>query len=141
MDSTVLLHDFDFSHYFSGCGTPAFRRDVRPCDKKEIFETQETFKNFIPDLALCLCHRGWHLLDALSNVMKKYFFLIFFYFMMRTPVAVACPLCKAAVEKMGDVWTSMGFNWSIYMMMAVPYLLVGGFVAVLYFASRKHRTG
>ncbi|OGX06579.1 MAG: hypothetical protein A3G87_09235 [Omnitrophica bacterium RIFCSPLOWO2_12_FULL_50_11] len=60
-----------------------------------------------------------------------------FYFMLCTPSAFACPLCKEAIEKIGHVWTSMGFNWSIYFMLAVPFLLVGSFAAVLYFQYRK----
>ena len=51
--------------------------------------------------------------------------------------AHACPLCKEAVEKMGQIWTSLGFNFSIYFMMAIPFLLVGAFCGVLYWNHKK----
>ena len=52
--------------------------------------------------------------------------------------AEACPLCKEAFEKMGRIWASIGFNLSIYFMIAVPFLIVGSFGLVLYFYSKKH---
>lgn len=64
----------------------------------------------------------------------------FSLFFSAQPHGYACPLCKEAVEKIGHVWTSMGFNWSIYLMLAVPFLLVGSFAAVLYFQYRKRHS-
>ncbi|MBI4000023.1 MAG: hypothetical protein HY351_05345 [Candidatus Omnitrophica bacterium] len=52
--------------------------------------------------------------------------------------AFACPLCKEALAKMGEVWAALGFNWSIYFMMSIPYLLVGGFIFALYLNYKKH---
>ncbi len=53
------------------------------------------------------------------------------------PSAQACPFCKEAIARMGEIWTSVGFNLSIYMMISVPFLLVGSFVLVLYLNYRK----
>ena len=55
------------------------------------------------------------------------------------PSAFACPLCKEALAKMGSVWTAIGFNLSIYMMIAVPFLLVAFFGGAIYLNYRKHR--
>lgn len=52
--------------------------------------------------------------------------------------ALACPLCKEAVAKMGEIWTSLGFNWSILFMLTIPFLLVGTFVFVLYRNYKKY---
>ena len=60
-------------------------------------------------------------------------------FLLFSQPAYACPLCKEAISKMGEIWTSIGFNLSIYVMIAVPFLLVGTFAGVLYFNYRKHR--
>lgn len=51
--------------------------------------------------------------------------------------AYACPLCKEAISKMGEIWTAVGFNWSIYLMISVPFLLVALFMMVLYWNYRK----
>lgn len=53
--------------------------------------------------------------------------------------AFACPLCKEAISKMGEIWTAVGFNLSIYFMMAIPYLLVGGFGLALYLIHKKNK--
>ncbi len=50
----------------------------------------------------------------------------------------ACPFCKEAIVKMGQIWTSVGFNLSIYLMIATPFLLVGSFALALYLNYRKH---
>ena len=52
--------------------------------------------------------------------------------------AFACPMCKEALARMGDVWTAIGFNWSIYLMIAMPFILLGAFTSVLYIQYRKH---
>ena len=70
--------------------------------------------------------------------MKARMVAILSFLFFHTPSVWACPLCKEAVEKMGEVWTSIGFNWSIYVMMAVPYLVIAIFAAVLYVKYRKH---
>ena len=61
---------------------------------------------------------------------------VFIFF--RAPSAYACPLCKEAIAKMGQIWISIGFNLSIYFMIAVPFLLVAIFGTVLYFKYRSH---
>ena len=52
--------------------------------------------------------------------------------------AFACPGCKEAIAKMGEIWTAVGFNWSIYLMISVPFLLVASFGGVLYIHYRRH---
>ena len=61
---------------------------------------------------------------------------VFIFF--RAPSAFACPLCKEAIAKMGQIWISIGFNLSIYFMIAVPFLIVAIFGTVLYFKYRSH---
>ena len=51
--------------------------------------------------------------------------------------ALACPLCKDAISKMEEIWFAIGLNLSIYIMIAVPFLLVGSFVLALYLNYRK----
>ena len=47
-------------------------------------------------------------------------------------------MCKEAVEKMGEVWTSLGFNASIYFMLLVPMLLIGSFGGFLYLNYKRY---
>ena len=54
-----------------------------------------------------------------------------------TPSVFACPFCNEALVRMGQVWTAVGFNLSIYLMMAVPFVLVGAFGLALYLNYRK----
>jgi len=51
---------------------------------------------------------------------KIYFFLssVFCLLFSALPSALACPLCKEAIAKMGEIWTSLGFNLSIYLMLS-----------------------
>ena len=67
--------------------------------------------------------------------------LIIPFFFVHSSAVFACPLCKEAISKMGEIWTGLGFNWSIYFMIAVPFLLVGTFAGALYLNYRKHRKG
>ena len=75
---------------------------------------------------------------------SNFFFRAFFYllpsifYLLASPSVYACPLCKEALTKMGEVWAAIGFNLSIYVMMAVPFILVGTFGLALYFNYRKH---
>lgn len=55
------------------------------------------------------------------------------------PIAYACPFCKEALAKMGEIWTAVGFNVSVYLMLAVPFILVGSFVLILYLHYQKRR--
>jgi len=50
----------------------------------------------------------------------------------------ACPMCKEAISRMGDIWLAIGLNWSIYFMMAMPFILIGSFGTVFYLNYRKH---
>jgi hypothetical protein len=72
-------------------------------------------------------------------IKKRFFWLLVsgYWFLSFIPLAHACPLCKEALSKMGEIWTVVGFNWSIYFMIAVPFLLVGAFAGALYWNWRK----
>lgn len=57
---------------------------------------------------------------------------------------LACPLCKNAVDQsVGQEAAAMrnglgsGFAFSIYMMLAVPYLIVGGFAFAIWRNIRR----
>jgi len=52
--------------------------------------------------------------------------------------AYACPMCKEAISRMGEIWLAIGLNWSIYFMMAMPFILIGSFGTILYLNYRKH---
>ncbi len=51
--------------------------------------------------------------------------------------AYACPACKEAVGKLKEIWTSVGFNWSVLFMISIPFLIIGSFAAVLFLNYRK----
>jgi len=40
---------------------------------------------------------------------------------------------------MGEIWTAIGFNLSIYFMISIPFLLVAAFGCALYFNYRKQK--
>ena len=82
--------------------------------------------NFVASLLAMTAHK------ISFSVLCTLFSVLFF-----SKTTHACPLCKEAVEKMGQVWTSLGFNFSIYFMIAIPFLLVAGFAAALYLNYRK----
>ena len=54
--------------------------------------------------------------------------------------AFACPLCKEAISKMGEIWFAVGLNLSIYLMIAMPFILVGSFGLVFYLNYKKHKS-
>ncbi|PIQ87031.1 MAG: hypothetical protein COV74_02485 [Candidatus Omnitrophica bacterium CG11_big_fil_rev_8_21_14_0_20_45_26] len=56
-----------------------------------------------------------------------------------SPSADACPLCAEAVEKAGEIWVSLGFNYSIFFMQFIPAILVGSFILILYLHHKKSR--
>ena len=67
--------------------------------------------------------------------------LAFFIFHLLSPTrAYACSLCKEAISKMENIWFAIGLNWSIYLMISVPFILVGSFGTVLYLNYRKHQS-
>lgn len=70
---------------------------------------------------------------------KLNFFLFFALFFTRAELLYACPFCKEAISKMGEIWTAVGFNLSIYFLIATPFLIVAGFGGVLYLNYRKQR--
>ena len=71
--------------------------------------------------------------------MRKRAVTFFLFLFLSQGSAFACPMCKEAISKMGEVWLAIGLNWSIYLMMTVPFILVGTFGTVLYLNYRKHR--
>ncbi len=71
------------------------------------------------------------------KIQNSMFVFWFFIFMIFPTLLFACPFCKEAISKMGEIWTSVGFNWSIYLMIAVPFLLVASFAAALYWNCKK----
>jgi hypothetical protein len=57
-----------------------------------------------------------------------------------TAVAQACPLCAEALESQADSGGGgvvKGFFWSILLMVSMPFLLFGGFTALVVRAYRK----
>ncbi len=52
----------------------------------------------------------------------------------------ACPNCKEAYVGDGQTPVSSGFNASIYFMMAMPFVVFGGFTLRLWLAQRKRPT-
>ncbi|MFZ1731086.1 MAG: hypothetical protein WBQ23_16210 [Bacteroidota bacterium] len=52
----------------------------------------------------------------------------------------ACPNCKEAYLADGQTPVSSGFNTSIYFMMAMPFLVFGGFTLRLWLAQRHRNT-
>ena len=49
----------------------------------------------------------------------------------------ACPNCKEAYTADGQSPVSSGFNTSIVFMMAMPFVVLGGFVLRLWLAQRR----
>ena len=70
--------------------------------------------------------------------MKKLFYFFILNVIIFPAQALACPMCKEAIAKMGQIWTGIGFNLSIYLMIAVPFLLVGSFIFAFYLNYKKH---
>ena len=55
-------------------------------------------------------------------------------------LASACPNCKEAYLPDGQSPVSSGFNASIYFLMAMPFLVLGGFTLRLWLAMRRRGT-
>ncbi|MBE0643985.1 MAG: hypothetical protein IH600_07885 [Bacteroidetes bacterium] len=51
----------------------------------------------------------------------------------------ACPNCKEAYMSDGQTPVSSGFNTSIYFMMAMPFLVFGGFTLRLWLAHKRQK--
>jgi hypothetical protein len=54
-------------------------------------------------------------------------------------VLSACPNCKEAYMSDGQTPVSSGFNLSIYFMMAMPFLVLGGFTLRLWLAHKRQK--
>jgi hypothetical protein len=56
-------------------------------------------------------------------------------------LASACPLCKEAAsttEKPGQSGMWRGMYWSILLMVAMPFMMVGGMILAVRRAKRRH---
>ena len=72
--------------------------------------------------------------------MKKLFGLIFavaLVVMFLPELAQACPNCKEAYTADGGTSIASGYGASILFMMAMPFLVIGGFVLRLWMARRS----
>ncbi len=54
-------------------------------------------------------------------------------------IAQACPNCKESYMADGGASVASGFSASVLFMMAMPFLVIGGFVLRLWTAQRKVR--
>lgn len=66
--------------------------------------------------------------------MRRWLALTFMAFLIAAMPAAACPNCKESVTSSGDMSgeddplrEAKAYNWSIYLMLAVPYGLLGTF--------------
>lgn len=64
-------------------------------------------------------------------------FLPLCFLLLFSANAYACPACKEAVGKLKEIWTSVGFNWSVLFMISIPFLIIGSFTAVLFLNYKK----
>lgn len=73
------------------------------------------------------------------NAMKKLLLpaLILAVVLLLPEWAAACPNCKEAYMTDGQTPVSSGFNTSIYFMMAMPFLVLGGFTLRIWMAQRR----
>jgi hypothetical protein len=57
------------------------------------------------------------------------------------PLAAQCAMCGTAVQSSDEgMQMAGGLNAGILYLLAVPYLLAGGFAVVIYRSTRKKRT-
>ena len=70
------------------------------------------------------------------NRLYRVFLILFFHFSLFTFNLYACPMCGDILERGKDAVKafkfSSGIAWSILLMLAVPYLLVGGTIFVIW---------
>lgn len=67
-------------------------------------------------------------------------FLLVGLFLLGTSALWACPACKEAVaeaSKGGSSGLAQGYQWSIFTMLSVPYLLIAGVAGLLFRSYRK----
>lgn len=64
--------------------------------------------------------------------------VIFFLVILTSGVAWACPACKEAVASQGGTMTRAWAS-SIYLMMAVPYLLFAGLAFTIARSARRNK--
>ena len=66
---------------------------------------------------------------------KKYRYLLFitvFLLMGMKPVLGQCAMCRAVLESNGDNAVAEGINNGIVYLMAIPYVLVGALIFIVY---------
>ncbi len=70
--------------------------------------------------------------------MKKVLILIVvFFFGLPNMVSAQCAMCRAALESSGDVQAAEGINNGIIYLMAIPYILVGALILIIYRKVKK----
>ena len=70
-----------------------------------------------------------------SGIKKAWVFLITEFCVLSSELATACPLCKESLPQ----GMAKGFFWSILLMLAVPALVVGLIMNVLWRAHLRQR--
>ncbi|MEZ0227049.1 MAG: hypothetical protein ACAI25_00370 [Planctomycetota bacterium] len=67
--------------------------------------------------------------------------MVLLFVLLLAGAASACPGCREAVKdsQHGMADPAAGFSWSIYLMIAVPYLTLGGLGFAFWRAMKKHQ--
>lgn len=75
--------------------------------------------------------------------MKRFLYSTLAAFVLLAPLS-ACPLCKEAIPQSGETQTdydperqSLGYNYSIYVMLAVPFAIAGAMGVFIYRQCRR----
>ncbi|MDX1333535.1 MAG: hypothetical protein R3252_10935 [Robiginitalea sp.] len=63
---------------------------------------------------------------------KSYFALLLMLLLSAQQAAAQCAMCRAVLESNGDNAVAEGINNGIVYLMAIPYLLVGVLIFVVY---------
>jgi len=64
-------------------------------------------------------------------------FIIIFLFASPQIASAQCAMCRAALESSGDVQAAEGINNGIVYLMAIPYILVGALILIIYKKFKK----
>ena len=73
----------------------------------------------------------------LRKKLQYFLVIIAFLFMGIKPVVGQCAMCRAVLESNGDNAVAEGINNGIVYLMAIPYILVGALIFIVY---RKMRS-
>lgn len=71
--------------------------------------------------------------------MMKRVVVLIIIFLFATPqfASAQCAMCRAALESSGDVQAAEGINNGIVYLMAIPYILVGALILIIYKKFKK----